>query len=309
MSRHANVESVQRHLLILHVLNNGPTLQQAMAVRTKVDQICLTWRSRRAAYASDSDDETTRESGRKLWQRDLRLLRDRGYLESRLSNPDSGQSEMLRAISMDKPRDCWLTAAEHRALGRARERQCDRDSSPPGTWGNAAELDLAFHLMRLIEERLDAVQIVEFCAELGITETQGRHLLDLLDVVFNAESARLNFVWPDADDDEDVEHAEDDSLIDPTGVGFMPPFRNFDIAPLDGVGMAELGRFAYSRWECIDRIRIINRALDDPATSPEDVALLESAKAKLDRWRSMLPEPHPAQGRRGCRSPKANAHP
>ncbi len=61
--------------------------------------------------------------------------------------------------------------------------------------------------------------------------------------------------------------------------------------PTLGLGLDELGRFAYTRAECDDRLALIEQALDAwaPRHAPEGVGLLQTARDKLEGWRRMLP--------------------
>ena len=104
----------------------------------------------------------------------------------------------------------------------------------------------------------------------------------------------LTVVYAEGSDDLD-----DDALERGDGIqGVMivrgeRPRRN----PLLGLGLDELGRFAYTWHECEDRLQLIRAALADwaPEHAPHLQEPLENARRKLSGWQRDLPEPAAAR--------------
>lgn len=280
--------SVVRQLIILHVLNSGASEQRfpATYVRTRVENQCVR-QGFASQYKLDTAGKPRDESSRKKWQRDVDELRASGLVKTSLANEESGQDDMLVAVPMGKPREFWLTLDEHRALSRARSGFEAISRRASARQSNHLNLDLAFRLMRDMEESLGPVSVRDFARSLGLRSKTVSDLMDVLFIVYDVE--QLNEIWPDSDsgleDLADLDHEVDE--LDRM-VGFWPNHRG-ESAPLRETGLDEVGRFAYTKHECRQRLKAIQWAIAEPSTSDGDRFLLERAEWKLERWYEMLP--------------------
>jgi hypothetical protein len=139
----------------------------------------------------------------------------------------------------------------------------------------------------------DNIDLAELCTLLG----SPRHALlrALHEPRENGLFPGLTIVYDDNDHPDDAVDRGDDinavTIIRSTG----RPRRN----PTLGLGLDELGRFAYTVGECQDRLDLISTALTDrvPDNAPDLRRPLENARDELEGWQGAL---HAAAARSGA---------
>lgn len=235
------------------------------------------------------------DTGRKRLERDLGVLRELGMVQTRVLSEASGRRDAVRLVDLDKPERLELTAAEHAALGLARRhlrRGAPYPSSLPAEVAPRAErLDPLMRLLRIAEEHDDRVPVTvaDLAHLLGTTRNDVRLLLAEaggLDLPGSFLSLLLDYqgfdpVAGDATADDD----------DPTGVTISRDGSLPGRSPTLERGSDELGRFAYTRQECDDRIALVDEAEASgwADRQPDGVGwALQLARQKLQEWRFIL---------------------
>jgi hypothetical protein len=235
------------------------------------------------------------DTGRKRLERDLGVLREIGMVQTGVLSEASGRRDAIRLIDLDKPERLELRAAEHAALGLARRhlrRGMPYPSSLPAAVAPRAErLDPLMRLLRIAEEHDDRtpVTVADLAHLLGTTRDDVRLLmaeaggLDLPDAFV---SLLLDYGGFDAEAGDAAEHDDD-----PTGVTITKDDALPGRSPTLNRGLDEIGRFAYTRMECDDRIALVEEAEASgwTARQPEHVGkALKTARRKLRTWRDIL---------------------
>jgi hypothetical protein len=217
--------------------------------------------------------------------RDLAELEERGFVtrfdpETGRTAADGADRKILTRVRVSYPpkREVWhLTRGEHEAINRAREALRPgpaRFLSLDGSRRDMTSVDIAMCVLRYFEETgCDTTR----------RELMNRYDLrsEEVDLVVEALLALRSHVdwWgystePDVIDDRDDGDAD---VIDPDA----PIFIDADMDVLD--------RFAYTPDEAVERITLIDEALDGWLDlPPADRAPLERAKEKLTAWSDEL---------------------
>ena len=125
--------------------------------------------------------------------------------------------------------------------------------------------------LRLIEE--GNTEVADLAAALNVRPRKVQQILD-----------RLDGVCPSAEVLVDL-FIERNAVSDRPEAALVP--RGPIDRPLEGRGLDQIGLFAYSRDEVDDRINLIDRAVSDGVTD-QDTDALQSARKKLEAWRSRL---------------------
>ena len=222
-------------------------------------------------------------TGHRMWRRDLRELRSRGLICPH--DPADPQGTAVVLAPLTKPKDLFLTRAEHEALQRAR-RLLGRTASSAAPLPADAPDDLRalYRVVRYVEERGHRpIPFAEATKDLGVTEVELTALLRQV-VEFDAEVEEdpahhraldwIDYLPPDADDP----------------VGFL---RMVDPAEAAGDaantiwghdrGTGQLGHFAYSYEETAERLALIADA-ETSGLKEADLVRLRSARLKLELW-------------------------
>lgn len=117
------------------------------------------------------------DAGDRKWRRDIRILRERGLIETDMPPNRTGISLQVPA----KPARLHLTMAEHRAINRARRalRPGISTVSPLGARSGAArlEIDEVTRILRFLEENGDEVELRQLRS--GSGSPSGRHSISL----------------------------------------------------------------------------------------------------------------------------------
>ena len=235
------------------------------------------------------------DSGRRMWRRDLRTLRDRGLIETDLTTATTPNRAGIRSRLPLKPARLHLTLAEHEAITRARQ------ALRPGI-SAAAPLSLSpddprrevadvLAILRFLEEHEDEVEIAVLADWLEIPYDAAFQLLDTLTsegVFDNQLIASFHFGYGGSD-----EEADDDSDDAPTTVSVLRGGRPDQRRPMRGLGMDKLGFFPYSPAETDERLTLIQQALASDKVPDELKPRLHSAAEKLSEWRGQLPRQEP----------------
>lgn len=282
----AGYTPTQRMLALLALLreNRRPN---APAVTT--DQI----RDRVPAYAGDD------EASRKRLGRDISVLAARGIVERCVTDDYLADNrDGVRLIEEIKPEIYELTPDEHDAIAQARRALRPGPLAPALPDGpaspQAADLDLHMRLLRAVEEHHDQVPLDELVSLLGVPRARAVEALRALDDLRGTGAfTGLTPVYDDRDaTDDEIERGDDIEAVMIIRRAERPR-RN----PLLGLGLDELGRFAYTWHECEDRLDLIRTALTTwaPEHAPHLREPLETAKTKLRNWQAELPEPASAR--------------
>lgn len=233
------------------------------------------------------------DSGRRMWRRDLRTLRERGLIESDLTTATTPNRAGIRSRLDPKPERLHLTRAEHTAITHARRAlRPGISTTSPLSLSDAdpgREFADVLRVLRFLEENEDEVEIAALAHELELPYEQTFQLLDTLTsegVFANQLIASFEFVYPESDED-------DDSLTAPNAVrvyrGVLPNARR----PMRNLGLDKLGFFPYSLAETDERLNLIEQALASDQIRDELKPRLRSAAEKLSEWRGQLTRPEP----------------
>ncbi|MGY1703545.1 hypothetical protein ACI79C_03150 [Geodermatophilus sp. SYSU D00697] len=253
-------------------------------------------------YAGDEGDRTLR--------RDLKELRDRGLVETGLS--DHPHLSGVRLAVPTKHRRLHLTRREHAALARARQRLRPGPAVVEVRSGRGRHLDVALAVIRYLEEGDGEARGSALARHLGISVDALYAVLGAF--VFNPAADPSNQMkdepaLEDLDiEDEDID--EDDTLRDFLVLLRRPqPHRDRPLdgedererrlahvrsaeglspSPTAGHGLDHFGRFAYTLAETDERLELISKALFDDGTPEGDITWLQAAEMKLMEWRSLL---------------------
>lgn len=238
------------------------------------------------------------ESGRRMWRRDLRTLRDRGLIETDLTTAMTPNRAGIRSRLPIKPERLHLTLAEHAAISQARQ------ALRPGISAAVPlrlspddprrEIAVVLAVLRFLEEHEDEVEIAALAHKLELAYDQTFQLLDTLTsegVFANQLIASFEFVYPKSDDGAD--EADDNGLSTPNAVrvyrGVLPNTRR----PMRNLGLDKLGFFPYSQAETDERLNLIEQALTSDQIPDELKPHLNSAAEKLSEWKGQLPRQEP----------------
>lgn len=233
------------------------------------------------------------ESGRRMWRRDLRALRERGLIETDLTTTIGTNRRGIRSRLPLKPERLHLTRDEHVAINDAR--QTLRTGMPAAAPLNLSpddprrEVAVVLAILRLLEENEDEVAIAVLADELALPYDQTFQLLDVLTsegVFANQLIASFEFVYPETDE-------SDDSPTAPDAVRIYRGGRANRRHPTRGLGLDKLGFFPYSPAETDERLTLIEQALASDAIPEEFKPHLSSAAEKLSEWKVQLPSQEP----------------
>lgn len=282
----AGYTPTQRMLALLALLREHRH-KAAPAVTT--DQI----RDRVPAYAGDD------EASRKRLQRDISVLASRGIVERCVTDDYLADNrDGVRLVEELKPEIYELTAEEHDAIAQARRALRPGPLAPALPDGppdkHAADIDLHMRLLRAVEEHHDQLPLDELAGLLGTTRAKTIEALRALDDLRGTGAfTGLTAVY----DDRDLTDDEIDRGDDIEAVMIIRPAERPRRNPLLGLGLDELGRFAYTWHECEDRLDLIRTALQTwaPEHAPHLAEHLHNAKFKLINWQNELPEPASAR--------------
>jgi len=245
------------------------------------------------------------DAGDRKWRRDIRILRERGLIETDLPPSRTGISLRVPA----KPERLHLTMVEHRAINRARRvlRPAISTVSPLGAVSGAArlEIDEVTRILRFLEENGDEVELRQLAQWLGVPERQAFECLEILTRTESFNEGIVTSVLfgyggaddPDGDADG-TDHDADDTDHD-TGDDTLPEtvsvFRGRvdPRSPTRWRGMDQLGFFPYSLPETDDRLGLIEEALASDRIADDLHPALDSARQKLAEWKCELQRREP----------------
>ena len=242
--------------------------------------------------------------GRRRLQRDLNILTTRGLVTTTITDDLAGNRDGVRLVTYTKPMEFHLTSAEHLALAQARAalRLGVVAVSPlpdgPAT-PQAQSLDELMRLLRIVEERgvdqgvsqNDPVRVGELAVLLGVTRDR------VVELIREADDLREAGLFPglivrygDDTDTDELGIALADDFDDVVAVAIIRTTAKPRSSLNLGLGLDELGRFAYTRAECDDRLLLLEEAMDTWGEDDRDFDTYESAHLKLMSWRDTLPE-------------------
>ncbi|MGY1601672.1 hypothetical protein [Geodermatophilus sp. SYSU D00815] len=235
-----------------------------------------------------SPDDYDGESGDRTLRRDLEQLRLRGFVETGITDHFHGawnRTGVHLVRRTEKDPALHLSAAEHAALQRARARFRPGPALVEVRRGRGNPLDVVLAVVRHLEE--------------GTGSATGRHLAEVLGVdLHRLHEALYAFVVNPVRDPEPDRPAldgldlvgeydeETDELVDfQVWLADASGTRaTASVSPAYGRGLYHLGRFGYSPAETLERLDLIDTALDSGDTSPSDAEALLRAHRKLSRW-------------------------
>lgn len=226
-------------------------------------------------YSLDGVDAPQRASARKLLQRDLKKLADRGLIETGVTTEQIQNARGVRYRVQEKPGVLHLTRDEHAALQRAR--RLLQPNLALVTYGpSVSDLDIADSAMQALMERRGWATGPALANALGVPDVRLRAILLAL-------HDELDLVPIQVREDEETWEVElTDGALSAGGER----------------GLGAIGRFAYTRAEVDERLSVIERAKADERTSKSDQDLLSSAAGKLQRWATEYLKPATGDGRR-----------
>jgi hypothetical protein len=231
-------------------------------------------------------EEYPGDAGDRKFRRDLRVLRERGLLQSDLPPNRTG---LRRMPAPDKPPALHLSEDEHAALIRAR--RLLRDGLPEVSpldrphGQDEAPIDTAMRVLRFVEEHGDEVEVDQLAGWLERPPAEVRRLLlSLMDDVPVLDGRLVVSLQPSYPDDDADGDADDPVLaavyVLRSGSGGGSPLRR--------QGLDELGFFPYTLAEIEDRLALIADGLESGQIEQAACAHLEGARFKLERWRGIL---------------------
>ncbi len=281
-------------------MSASPTrrLTRLLAFLRRNHRAAVTTRHIAQSIAEYGDDK----AGRFLLARDLRMLRSRGMVATGLTEGPATNRDGVRIVAWDKPAGYVLTAAEYTALTAARRHLRrgapvvsalpDGDPAVPLPAG----FDSLLRLVRVCEEQGGDVSVSDLCRLLDLPRPAVLGLVEDLADLRDTGDARLFTTvadvycrCPDCQADPDGETAA--SHGEALAVAVVRTDRAKPLATqTKGLGLDELGRFAYTFAEVQDRLALIDQALDGWAQTHShwDVPHLQTAQGKLMHWRSHL---------------------
>ena len=251
-----------------------------------------------SAYAYGDDDG----GGRRL-QTDLKVLKARGLIRTTVTDRWAGNRDGVRVLQEGKPTGLHLTTEQHRVLTRAR-REFRRGTPTVSVLNDgpdspqARSLDEFMRFLRVVEEhgadqgdtQADPMRVGELAVLLGVTRDRVVELIrdadDLREMnLFTGLTVRYD---DDTDTDEAGEElaADNDDII---AVAIIRTRTSSRPSPTLGIGLDELGRFAYNRRECDDRLDLLYEAAAAWGEKDPDHHDAQEAIHKLHRWRQMIP--------------------
>ena len=243
------------------------------------------------------------EHGRALLRSDLDDLRNRGAIHTTITDSWAGNRDGVRLRGGGKPPELHLTVAEHAVLNRARgEFRRGARTPPVFTVGPEAPpnayLDDFMRLLRVVEEhgadqgpdQANPIRVGELTVVLGLTRDRVVLLLrDADDLRASGLLTGLRVLYDeDTDSDEAGEElaADNDDIVAVAITRSAPGRRP---SPTLGLGLDDLGQFAYNRGECNDRLDLLYEALRSWGEDDPDYYAGQTAIEKLHAWRDMRP--------------------
>lgn len=245
------------------------------------------------------------EPGRRRLQRDLNVLGARGLVVTAITDDIAGNRDGVRLVRCDKPALWHLNVQEHAVLTRAR-REFRRGALTVSALPDGPDspevraLDELMRLLRIVEEhganqghaQADPMRVGELAGLLGVTRDR------VVDLIREADDLRDTGLFPgllvaygeDSDTDELGEELAADN-DDVTAVAIIRTAARPRSNPTLGLGLDELGRFAYTARECRDRLDLLREARDAWGPEDPDDFKVERAYFKLESWFSSLPRP------------------
>ncbi len=257
----------ERLLTILRCLRDAKNRGEPSATSTRIQELMG------VVYAGDAGD--------RKWRRDIRILRERGLIETDL--PPNRTGICLRVPA--KPQRLHLTVEEHAAINRARRllRPGISTVSPlePASGAAGLEIDEVTRVLRFVEENGDEVELGQLAQWLGVSERQVCELLDVLTregVFREGIVASVQFGYSG-------DETDDEPLPDTVSLfrGRVDPR-----SPMRWRGMDQLGFFPYSLQETEDRLALIDEALAADGIPDDLDPALHSARRKLGEWKCEL---------------------
>ncbi|MDX6231762.1 MAG: hypothetical protein QOH68_730 [Nocardioidaceae bacterium] len=254
-------------------------------------------------------DYTDGENGKRLLRRDLRDLRDRGFITTGITAPHAPRRSGVQLRTVRKSRHLHLSRSEHAALVRARERLRPGPAIVEVYPGAGRSLDLALAVVRYLEEGIGEASVTRLATVMSVPVEELRAALWGVgdNPAYNDESALADlevaaaYANPDDLDDATIldwivrlsgvealfDVVEDDNgpgnRVDAPGWSSSPD-RTQTVSPTRGRGLAHFGRFAYTIAETRERLDLIEHALACADTSEGDRDLLRVAGDKLTVW-------------------------
>jgi hypothetical protein len=265
------VTPTERLLTILRCLRDAKNRGEPSATSTRIQELMG------GVYAGDAGD--------RKWRRDIRVLRERGLIETDL--PPNRTGICLRVPA--KPQRLHLTGEEHAAINRARRllRPGISTVSPlePASGAAGLEIDEVTRVLRFLEENGDEVELGGLAQLLEVPDRRAFELLEVLTregVFQEGIVASVQFGYSDETDD--------DPLPDTVSLfrGRVDPR-----SPTRWRGMDQLGFFPYSLPETDDRLAIIDEALAAGPIPDDLYPALRSACRKLEEWKRELQQWEP----------------
>lgn len=254
-------------------------------------------------------------SGDRMLRRDLRELRARHLIETGLGTHPRNSGVRLRHLL--KHTDLHLSRGEHAALARARTRLGVGPALVEPRRGSGRHLDLALAVVRYLEEGVGRANGRDLAEQLDLPVAELHAVLLALVSNPTADPADqltdtpalpgLVFLEEVFDDDDEEDDGPDplpvrdftvalvtvENLLTVGPGATLPRGRRLahdrsaaglSPSPTAGSGLDVFGRFAYSPAETRERLELIDRALADPGTPPDDREALLSAGGKLGEW-------------------------
>ncbi len=232
--------------------------------------------------------------------RDLKDLEKRGIIEiikpaeesdkksdKKSKNPDNtGVATKVRYALPRKSRELYLSADEHAAIARARQR-LDRRIAPISPY-RAEEsdqwdpIDKYGIVVRYLEESGADLTVQDLQELFGVSRKKARQVIDEVLGVDDHFGSQVGVVVMTADESDK-----------PEILGIRLAF-NRQITPEmrqgSGGGLNPQGRFEYTLPETEERLNLIDAALD--TADDGDYGLLIDASHKLSAWRYLLQQVH-----------------
>lgn len=240
--------------------------------------------------------------GRRRLQRDLNVLTARGLIRTAVTDDRAGNRDGVQLITYQKPPDFQLTTAQHAVLTRAR-REFRRGTPtvsalPDGPDSpQARALDELMRLLRVVEEhgadqgdaQADPMRVGELAVLLGVTRDR------VVELIREADDLRDTGLFPGLivryGEDTDTDEAGEELAADNDDIAAVAIIRTKARPrprPTLGLGLDELGRFAYTRQECDDRLDLLGKAVTAWGRDDPDYVDAHKARFKLQQWNETL---------------------
>jgi hypothetical protein len=220
-------------------------------------------------------------SGDRNWLYDSEALRARGLIKTGLTRRHTPRRTGVRYALPVKPGNLHLSVREHEALVKARRARGTTAMPNPlaGDTTRGKPFEIIADALRRLEEEGNWTTVGVLAREIG---QRPARLLDNLKLAWFLDvDGRSVF-----DDVLIIDLYDGDRKLRPADVRICGVRGPDPDQPLRETGLALVGVGAYTLEETAERLDLIADVL--AGKLPGDAAVLESARAKLQRWQKML---------------------